>query len=195
MIVMPADNTSKLVKRYFKEYPDRIAQLMGPNHWKNPIHKYALDNGCFTRFNELKYFNMLKRVYNLQEKPMFITVPDVVGCHDRTIALFDYYFDYVATFGYPIAFVAQDGCTLETVPAEADWIFIGGLDPWKVDNIHKFIGNRPVHVGRVNTLKRLEYCEGVGVTSVDGTGWMRARGKQYYDFIDWFEGNTQKKLF
>jgi len=192
---MPASNTSKLVKRYFKEYPDRIAQLMGPLYWKNPIHKYALDNGCFTQFNELKYFNMLKRVYNFQEKPMFVTVPDVVGCHDRTLALWKYYFPKVIEFGYKTAFVAQDGCEPKDVPTQASIIFIGGLDPWKMDNVYKFIGDRPVHVGRVNTLKRLEYCESIGVTSIDGTGWMRARGKQYHDFIDWFEGNTQKKLF
>jgi hypothetical protein len=32
-----------------------------------------------------------------------------------------------------------------------------------------------VHMGRVNTLRRLRYAEAIGVDSVDGTGWVRWR--------------------
>ena len=179
-----------------KEYPESIGILNTPFSWKKPFCKYALDNGCFTKFDEKKYFTMLGRAKNYKE-PMFVTFPDVIGCHDRTLILWHYYYPKIKPYNYPIAFVAQDGCTPETVPGEADWIFIGGLDPWKKDNIHKFIGDKPVHVGRVNSLWFLEYCESLGVASVDGTGWMRARpkGRQYFDFIEWFEGNHQIGLW
>jgi hypothetical protein len=73
---------------------------------------------------------------------------------------------------------------------------VGGLDPWKMDNIHKFVGlGKPVHVGRVNGIGRLKYCESLGVASVDGTGWMRSRDKQFYDFLEYFKGEKQRKLF
>ena len=191
---MPSNNYSHIIKDLIKKYPDLVAHLMSPDGWRNPIHKYALDNGAFKQFNEEKYFAMLNMARKC-ERPMFVVVPDVVGCHDRTLALWNYYYERIDRYGYPMAFVAQDGCTPKTVPVEADWIFVGGLDPWKKDNIYKFIGDRPVHVGRVNSLWFLEYCESLGVASVDGTGWMRARDKKYYDFINWFEGNPQRKLF
>ena len=194
MIIMPANNSSAVVRGLAKEYPESIGILNTPFSWKKPFCKYALDNGCFTKFDEKKYFTMLGRAKNYKE-PMFVTVPDVIGCHDRTLILWHYYYPKIKPYNYPIAFVAQDGCTPETVPGEADWIFIGGLDPWKKDNIHKFIGDKPVHVGRVNSLWFLEYCESLGVASVDGTGWMRARGRQYFDFIEWFEGNHQIGLW
>ena len=194
MIVMPSNNTGPKVREFFEKHPDKIGQLFNPNGWKKPKHRYALDNGAFKQFNEKKYFEMLDDSKKY-EPPMWVAVVDVVGCHDRTLALWRYYYERINRYGYPMAFVAQDGCTPETVPIEADWIFVGGLDPWKKDNIHKFIGNRPVHVGRVNSYWMLEYCKSLGVISVDGTGWMMARGRQYYDFIYWFEGNPQRKLF
>ena len=195
MIVMPSNNVGPIPRKFFKEYPDKIAQLFSPDGWSKPKHQYALDNGAFKQFNEKKYFNMLLDATRYK-KPLFCTVPDVVGCHDRTLALWWWYFDRINDFGYPMAFVAQDGCTIETVPNNADWIFIGGLDPWKLENIHIFTeGTRPVHVGRVNSFARLEYCKRLGVKSVDGTGWMRARDKKYYDFIRWFEGDEQMKMF
>ena len=194
MIVMPSNNYKH--KELFEKYPDRIALLLNPHRTGKAYFqfRYAIDNAAFNKFNEIKYFKMLDFSKSYQ-KPIFIVCPDVVGCHDRTLALWHYYYPVLKPYDYPIAFVAQNGCTPETVPIEADWIFVGGLDPWKKDNIHKFIGDRPVHVGRVNSLWMLEYCQELGVASVDGTGWMRARDKKYYDFINWFEGNPQRKLF
>ena len=65
-----------------------------------------------------------------------------------------------------------------------------------MDNIKKFVGlGKPVHVGRVNSIGRVRYCESLGVASVDGTGWMRARDKKFYDFINYFEGDDQCSLF
>jgi hypothetical protein len=126
--------------------------------------------------------------------PIFIVSPDVVGCHYRTLALWKYYLTKLKEYGFPIAFVAQDGCTPEAVPKECDWIFIGGTNGWKSKNIEPYIGMRPVHVGRVNSIGFVKYCESIGVSSIDGTGWMRARGKQYNDFINYFNGEVQLGL-
>lgn len=191
MIVMPSNNVGPIVRELFQVPPERIAQLMSPEGWRPPKHKYALDSGAFKQFNEKLYFRMIEKSKQY-EPPIFLVCPDVVGCHDRTLALWNHYYPELKETGYPIAFVAQNGCTPETVPRKADWVFIGGLDPWKMENIEYFVGNcRPVHVGRVNTIDRLRYCESLGVASVDGTGWFRARGKQYNDFLNYFKGDPQ----
>jgi len=193
MIVMPSNNTSKVVRELFDKYPDRIAILNNPTTIKYADMPNAYDNGCFLRFDETLYFLGLEKISN----PMFVVCPDVVGCHDRTLALWRYYYPKIKQYNYPIAFVAQNGCIPETIPKESDWIFVGGLDPWKMNNIEKFVNNgKPVHVGRVNSLARLQHCERLGVKSVDGTGWMMARDKKHYDLLDWFSGNfKQKSLF
>ena len=192
MIIMPSNDIGKIVKKLHKEYPNKIGMMNNPFSFKKPYGIHAFDNGCFHRFDEEKYYSCL---YKLKD-PLFVVVPDVVGCHDRTLSLWKFYKNKIRhRIDAPLAFVAQDGCTLEQVPNDADWIFIGGLDPWKMDNIHKFIGDRPVHVGRVNGEGRLKYCESLGVKSVDGTGWLRQRNKQYNDFIRFFEGDNQCSLF
>jgi len=196
LIVMPSNNTGKVVKELMKKYPNKIGQLFSPNGWRKPIHQYALDNGCFKQFNESKYFKMLNDIRDKEYKPpLFVAVPDVVGCHDRTLSLWKYYYPILKPYNFQLAFVAQDGCEPRLVPDTADWIFIGGNDPWKLNNIHKYIGDRNVHVGRNNRGWMLDYCEELGVKSTDGTAWLIQRGKQYYDFIKWFEGDNQIKIF
>ena len=193
---MPSNNTGITVKKLFQKYPDNLALLLNPSalrphHFK---YRYAIDNAAFKQFNESKYFKMLDKSREYK-KPIFVVVPDVVGCHDRTLALWHYYYLRIKQYRYPMAFVAQDGCTPETVPDKADWVFIGGNDPWKMETAHRFIGSRPVHIGRVNGIKRLKECERIGATSIDGTGWMLARDKKFYDLMEWFEGGKQKCMF
>jgi hypothetical protein len=193
MILMPSNNTGKVVRDLFKKYHDKIALLMSPDGFRKPPGMYALDNGAFKRFNEQSFFKMLDSVPKLNP-PIFVVCPDVVGCHDRTIALWHYYYPKLKPYGFQLAFTAQDGCTPEAIPDECDWIFIGGTNGWKSKNIEQYIGMRPVHVGRVNSIGFVKYCESIGVASIDGTGWMRAKGKQYYDFINYFNGEVQLGL-
>jgi hypothetical protein len=190
MIVMPSNNTGSVVKALFSKYPGRIALLQNPHRLRPHAfqYPYAMDNAAFSRFNERQFFKMLDFATEYAT-PMFVTCPDVVGCHDRTIALWQHYYPLIKRYGYPIAFVAQDGCVPDAIPRAADWVFVGGNDPWKMDNIHRFVGKgRPVHVGRVNSIARLKYCESIGVASVDGTGWMRAKDRKFYDLLEWFSG-------
>ena len=196
MIIMPSNNTGQVVKDLYAKYPDRMALLLNP-HRIGPYlfkYRYAIDNAAFNQFNEKQYFKMLD-FSTKYHKPLFIVCPDVVGCADRTMALWHYYKPMLDKYDYPIAFVAQDGCEPEDIPDEADWIFIGGLDPWKQNNIHRFVGlGKPVHVGRVNGPGRFKYCESLGVDSVDGTGWMRA-GYRQKQLICLLEGDKQCSLF
>ncbi len=182
------------MRELFKKYPDRIALLISPEGWRKSPGRYAIDNGAFKKFNEKLFFKVLD-MSKKELSPMFVVCPDVVGCHYRTLALWNYYMPRIRQYGYPLAFAAQDGCTPETVPQDADWIFIGGSNGWKSKMVEPFVSTgKPVHVGRVNSIGFVKYCESVGVNSIDGTGWMRARGKQYYDFLNYFNGEVQLGL-
>jgi hypothetical protein len=197
MIIMPSNNTGRVVKELFKKYPDKLALLMNP-HCIRPgqfSYRYAIDNAAFSQFREDLYFKLLDTSQKYS-KPIFCVSPDVVGCHDRSLALWHYYYPRLKEYGFPIAFVAQNGCEPKLVPKNADWVFVGGLDPWKQENIHKYAAmNIPCHVGRVNGIGRLKYCESLGVDSIDGTGWMRARDKKFYDLMDYFGREKQLGLF
>ena len=43
---MPSCDYGKEVKTFIMKYPDKIAHIFSPESWKNPIHQYAIDNGC-----------------------------------------------------------------------------------------------------------------------------------------------------
>ena len=201
MRVMVAANSNKKCLEYAEQHPDGFGMIYSPSYWNNPPVKpnikYVLDNGCFGQFNENLFFEVLSETLKMDNKPMWIVAPDVVGCHTRTLALWFHYYKTLKLYGYPIAFVAQDGCKPSLVPTHADIIFIGGLDPWKMDNAHKFIGNRPVHVGRRNKYWMLEYCQEIGAASCDGSGWFRGgtKSRQACELDRWFNGDPQYKLF
>ena len=192
---MPSNNTGQVIKDLYAKYPNHMALLLNPQCIRPHQfqYRYAIDNGAYKQFNEKQFFRILDESKKY-EPPMFVVVPDVVGCHDRTMVLFLHYSRHIKSYGYRTAFVAQDGCEPSNIPDEADWIFVGGLDPWKQNNIHRFVGlGKPVHVGRVNGIGRFKYCESLGVESVDGTGWMRA-GYRQKQLISLLEGDKQCSL-
>ena len=81
-----------------------------------------------------------------------------------------------AWFGLPVALVAQDGLERLDVPWPwFDVLFLGGSTDWKLGPAARALtaeakrrGKR-VHMGRVNSLKRLRYADAIGCDSTDGT--------------------------
>jgi len=199
-MLMVAGTGNNLCHYFAGKYPNRIGMIYSPSYWNNPKVKYympyALDNGCFTEWNEELYFWMLNDSKSYHN-PLWVCVPDVVGDFKKTMKYWYLYKDRVQKYKYKLAFVCQDGCSPKDVPKEAFCCFIGGTTSWKLNNAHRFKGIREkLHIGRVNTIKRLSWAISIGADSVDGSGWVRAKGKQYYDFIDFFEStNKQSTLF
>lgn len=87
--------------------------------------------------------------------------------------------------GLPAAFVAQDGLRFDDVP----WryiacLFVGGSTEFKLGPIAREAigiaqsGGLLVHVGRVNSYRRLRRFRELDVDSVDGSGFTRFR-KRY----------------
>ena len=139
---------------------------------------FAIDNGAFSRFDRGAYLALLERERERRDNCRFVTVPDVVGSARRTIEAFDYWFPLLG--GWRLAFACQDGQEDQPIPWEyIDAVFIGGSTKWKQSEAS--IGcikaaqlmDKWVHVGRVNTPDRFEWCVQLGVDSVDGSGISR----------------------
>lgn len=197
MMIMPANNSSAIVHYFAGKYPGKIGMLFTPFSYFMPGYymPYALDNGCYTEWNEEKFFFMLRKVKLLRRKPMFVCVPDVVADAEETTRRWHKYQDKIT---FKKAFVVQDGHEPQDVPQEAYAVFVGGSTQWKLDNAEKFKGVCGwLHIGRVNTPNRLKWAEELGADSIDGTGFFRGGKKdyKYRGFVEYFEGREQLCLF
>jgi hypothetical protein len=75
-----------------------------------------------------------------------------------------------------VAYVGQNGATIGSLPwGLFDVLFLGGDDTWKLGADGRALTaeangrGMPVHMGRVNSHRRLRYAAAIGCASVDGT--------------------------
>lgn len=138
---------------------------------------WALDNAAFAGF-VARDFERALDYYRSAPSPLFVVVPDVVADARKTRALWDVW-AYRIT-GYPLAYVLQDGQQAQYVPwEECAALFVGGTtryklgaDAYALTTEGKARGLH-IHMGRVNTQRRLNYAQSHGIDSVDGTGFAR----------------------
>lgn len=136
---------------------------------------WALDNGCFIGdFDPGRFFHVLEMLDPYLDRCLFLTCPDVVGDARATLKRWSEWADILRHYG-PVAFVAQDGQEDLELPSEMDWLFVGGSTDWKMGqgarSCIQWARERdiPVHVGRVNSIKRLAYFKSLDCQSADGT--------------------------
>ena len=157
---------------------------------------WACDNGAYSGFDPVAYRALVAKCEGHQRHGLrWITCPDVVGDHNGTMALWDQWAMYLIRRRLPIAFVAQDGCNAGDVPWEhMQCLFIGGTTAWKLSQeAVQLIALAkmkcyPVHVGRVNSRKRIRWCFDQGVTSVDGTSMSRFSETYLPSFASYIAG-------
>lgn len=159
---------------------------------------WGVDNDCFRGLDIAMYISLLTRLKARYPSPatsgcMFVTVPDVVANADATRDLWDTWRDKVWGYEMPLAYVIQDGATTKHVPwrdFRVLWrdcayytgaIFVGGSTAYKLGEDAAAIvrvANRLglwVHMGRVNSARRLNYAASIGCDSVDGSGYSMFR--------------------
>jgi hypothetical protein len=136
---------------------------------------YALDNGCFSGKLPKAWGRMLDEAHEV--RPLWVTLPDVVGDARRTLELFARFEDRAQ--GLPKALVLQDGIGNLPIPWDRiSAVFIGGSDEFKVSREAKAAATaarmlgKLVHVGRVNTAARVRDWLGLA-DSIDGSGISR----------------------
>lgn len=134
------------------------------------------DNGCFGKGypGDAEWFSWLQGLP--ADRVRWAVAPDVVADAQATITRSRPWLSRIRSLGIPAAFVAQDGLEDLEVPwDEFDVLFIGGSTEWKLGGHAARIASeakargKSVHMGRVNSHRRLAYAQHIGCDSVDGT--------------------------
>jgi hypothetical protein len=156
---------------------------------------YALDNGAWTAFqewqkgerekNELDVGAFARAVSLLGKQADFIVVPDIVQGGEESWLLSLYWLEQLKRQSYladaKLLLAVQDGFAPDMVRPhlnERVGIFIGGGDKFKEQTLPQW-GDLArercawLHVGRVNTTRRVALCEAAGATSFDGSSVSR----------------------
>jgi len=190
----------------------RLGAIMSPAQGNRlpPESLFIVDNGCGPGKDgqpgggypgDRAYLELLSHLSaQSRRRCLFAVAPDVLCDPAATIersARFVY--RVRAWFGLPVALVAQDGLERLAVPWPwFDVLFLGGSTPWKLGPAARGLAaeakarNKHVHMGRVNSLRRLRYADAIGCDSADGTylafgpdlnlppllGWLRAVNDQ-----------------
>jgi hypothetical protein len=136
------------------------------------------DNGCFS--DKWTHDHWFRWLLDQPRSIRFAVAPDVFDptgapTHDATLDRWRDYGPLIRRHGFTPAFVCQVGATPDTVPADADVLFLGGTTEWKLSHHASAIvaqaarEGRWVHMGRVNSERRLTAARSMGCNSVDGT--------------------------
>lgn len=189
-MVMPANQTNELVHLWAGQFPGLVGHLYTPARKERvrPWLPYVLDNGRFAEavknlpFNEEGFLNHVERYVYLEQKPLWLVTPDVPFDGDETLRWWDVWEPRLRKYGVSLAMAVQDGMEIEEVLSRlrsTDYIFVGGTTEWKWSTAESWCKSWPnVHVGRVNSPKRLYDLHKWGAKSCDGSGWFRGKSPQ-----------------
>lgn len=140
--------------------------------------QWCADNGAYGKGfpGEQAWFTWLSNLPYDKALCEFAVAPDVVADAKATLARSLPWLPRIREIGVPAAFVAQDGIEDTIVPwDEFDVLFIGGSTEFKLGEsarqltaTARALGKR-VHMGRVNSRRRLRIAQSFGCTSADGT--------------------------
>lgn len=181
MMIMPSNQSNWWVHYWAGRRPGIMGHLYSPGGQRGPFPHlpYALDNGAFAGFHEGEWRALLNWACLSGVPPLWVAVPDVPGDGIGTNKRWAKYHREASRFGWPLAFVVQDGHCITDIPKEASVVFIGGGTEWKRNTIEYWCGNFPhVHVGRVGSGRMLRKCADAGAMSVDGTSWRSGKRNQ-----------------
>lgn len=142
---------------------------------------YALDNGAWSAFIQGRPFDELafdKAFSLLGENAEWVVLPDIVAGGLRSLEFSLLWLERLRSSPAPLLLAVQDGMTPDDVReylSPAVGIFVGGTTEWKLKTLHSWgiLARRRcchLHVGRVNSAKRILLCAAAGgAHSVDGT--------------------------
>lgn len=195
--IMLANNTGMRTGYLAGRYPGKIGHLVSPGAERGPFDfpdwKYSLDNGAFgpKGFQVEPWLKLLEWAKLSGQSPSWVLVPDVVGDRAGTLDRWTQYAPVAARYRWPLAFAVQDGMTERDVPPSAEVVFVGGSTFWKWRTVASWCkAFHRVHVGRVNTYRRLWECHDAGAESTDGTGFMRGDQRQYRGLCTYLAEST-----
>lgn len=145
---------------------------------------YCLDNGAWSAFTQGRPFD--ERAFTVALAKLgagadFTVIPDMVAGGLASLEFSLRWMRAVLDESPRGMLAVQDGMT----PADVSGflgprvgLFVGGSTAWKLKTMHQWceLGQRHgawVHVGRVNSARRIHLCSTLGATSFDGTSATR----------------------
>lgn len=154
------------------------------------------------KFDQERFIKHLKRLRPYQSTCLFAVAPDVFGDARATLKAFGYWGPWLRDQGLTPAYVCHVGSEKLAFPEGVGSIFLGSPDTWRGQHLmtltHRAKAqNLHVHVGRVNSARRLRDCAAAGVDSADGT-YLSFAGVErgVNDVQRWLSGaNAQDALF
>jgi hypothetical protein len=140
---------------------------------------WAADNDAYLAWDADLYQLMLNKITGM-DGCLFITAPDVVGDAEETLRRFWEWLPAIRRAQQPVALVAQDGIHDTELPwDDIDALFIGGTTPFKMhtETLCREAKRRGkwLHMGRVNTRRRIRFAQSIGCDSVDGSSFSMFR--------------------
>lgn len=135
------------------------------------------DNGCFSaKWEERRWWPWL---LDQPRSIRFAVCPDVFDpdcgpCHEETVDRWRHFSVRMRVAGFTPAFVCQVGATPGSVPGDAEVLFLGGTTAWKLGPEAWAIAKawrdtKWLHMGMVNSERRLRVALAMGCHSCDGT--------------------------
>ena len=156
-----------------------------PPLWEDrSVAPFAVDNGAWGAFNRGVEWDadafeaLVKRCVD----PDWVVIPDIVAGGLESLDRSREWIPRLRELGVArMVLPVQDGMTPDDVRpllAPDVGIFVGGSTEWKIESMAQWgaLGAEVgafVHVGRVNTEKRIKMCSAAGVHSFDGTSCTR----------------------
>lgn len=145
---------------------------------------YALDNGAWTAFTQGRPFD--ERLFTialgrLGRDADWVVMPDIVQGGPASLELSLRWMRRVLNETSRGLLAVQNGIGVHDVEGFLGprvGLFVGGSTDWKLTTLDEWcrLGRRVgcwVHVGRVNTARRIHLCGTAGATSFDGTSASR----------------------
>lgn len=157
---------------------------------------WAADNGCFAKgdkFNLDAYLRWLAAL-PCQETCLFAVAPDVVGDAVATWQRSAPILPVIRGLGFKVAYVAQDGLDTATLDWGAfDCLFVGGSTEYKLSEDAYSAAREArqrgkwVHMGRVNSFRRIKAAAHNGYHSADGTFLKFGPDKNLPQLLGWLD--------
>ena len=165
---------------------------------------WAADNGCFTNpdLEVSDFLEWLKQMSKFKKTCLFAVAPDVVGDAKATIDRSAPVLPQIRKLKYSAAFVAQDG--QENLPLNwesFDALFIGGSTEWKLSDAALYLCREAlkkrkwVHMGRVNSMRRILIARYFGCHSTDGTHLAFAPDRKIIEVEKWLDVIKSQPVF
>jgi hypothetical protein len=150
-----------------------ITPYGGGKHALESNNRFGVDNDSYTgKFDRDKFLRLLDKIAPHKDRCLFINPPDVVGNAIQTTNLYHEWYTEIKGRELPISYILQDGCV--GIPdLKPNALFVGGstefkLSQWVLKLLQVVKSDYWIHIGRVNTLRRLLHFRYVA-DSFDGT--------------------------